>query len=211
MYHETEPMLGRSPTGKPGAAPVNVGSGSVRTMRLETPTARCNDGFFAFLFILQALVISIFALWKGIPALMKQVEQNGHTKQSQDYSMIFALATGLMAISVVFSSLWMKFLMSYAESMIRIALWMNVGIVLVFAFTTFVVNPFMALLFIGLAALNVWYVQIYRLYRLYSYVRIVVISMQFKIVLHLLRPTLKQPVQLFQQILVSSLLHLQWF
>ncbi|KAF4315573.1 hypothetical protein BBO99_00009286 [Phytophthora kernoviae] len=42
--------------------------------------------------------------------------------------------------------------------MIRVALWLNVGLVLVFAVTTFSVNIFAALTFLVLAAINVWYI-----------------------------------------------------
>ncbi|KAJ0399952.1 hypothetical protein ATCC90586_002143 [Pythium insidiosum] len=162
MYHaaETDPMLAgaRSPA-KPTA-----GSGSVRTMRLERPSPRCNDWFFALLFIVHVIVIAVFAGWKGVPAVVAHVKTHKNadntvtTEKQEDFTMIFSLAVALMGISVVVSALWMRFLMAYAASMIRIALWFNVGLVVVFAVTSFSVSPIMAIIFLGLAALNVCYI-----------------------------------------------------
>ncbi|GLD99649.1 hypothetical protein PINS_up008375 [Pythium insidiosum] len=163
MYHaaETDPMLAgaRSP-----AKPSSAGTGSVRTMRLERPSPRCNDWFFALLFIVHVIAIAVFAGWKGVPAVIAHVKTHKNadntvtTEKQADFTMVFSLAVALMGISVVVSALWMRFLMAYAASMIRIALWFNVGLVVVFAITSFSVSPLMAILFLGLAALNVCYI-----------------------------------------------------
>jgi hypothetical protein len=52
----------------------------------------------------------------------------------------------------------MKLLMAYAGSMIRIALWFNVGLTVVGALTAFAVSPLTACFFLLMAALNVWYI-----------------------------------------------------
>uniref|UniRef100_K3X0L3 Choline transporter-like protein n=1 Tax=Globisporangium ultimum (strain ATCC 200006 / CBS 805.95 / DAOM BR144) TaxID=431595 RepID=K3X0L3_GLOUD len=157
--HESEPMLGgaRSPAGGK-----DVGTGSVRSMRLEAPAPRCNDWIFAMLFIVHVVVIGVFAFWKGVPAAMNHAKQNTADatpeEESKDFKYVFALSAGLMGIAVLFSLLWMKFLMANASSMIRIALWFNVGLTIVSALTTFAVSPIMGCLLLLAAGINVWYI-----------------------------------------------------
>lgn len=158
---ETEPMLAgaRGPAG--GKNVDAVGTGSVRSMRLEAPSPHCNDGFFAVLFLVNVGVIAVFAFAKGVPTLMKNVNQNTDTDvtgQSKDFTHLFILSAALVGGAVLLSLAWMKFLMAYAESMIRIALWFNVGLTVVFALTTFAVSPIMACLMLLMAGLNVWYI-----------------------------------------------------
>lgn len=160
---ETEPMLAgaRSPSGGKhvDGGGGGAGTGSVRSMRLETPAPHCNDWFFAALFIVHVAVIAVFAFWKGVPAALEEAKKNGSgTEKSKDFTHIFALSAGLMGIAVVFSLLWMKFLMAHASSMIRIALWFNVGLTVVSALSTFAVSPIMGCLLLLMAGINVWYI-----------------------------------------------------
>lgn len=64
----------------------------------------------------------------------------------------------LCVIGTALSLAWMKLLMMYASSMITVALWLNVGMVLAFAVSTFSVNAWAALFLVGMAALNVCYI-----------------------------------------------------
>lgn len=158
---ETEPMLGgaRSPAG--GKHVDGVGTGSVRSMRLEAPAPRCNDGLFAVLFLVNVGAIAVFAFVKGVPALLESMKQTtgpSVSGEKQDLTHVFGLAAALVGVAVVLSLFWMKLLMAYAASMIRIALWFNVGLTVVFALTTFAVSPLMACLFLLMAGLNVWYI-----------------------------------------------------
>lgn len=155
---ETEPMLPANGGKHPDGAA--VGSGSVRSMRLEAPAPRCNDGIFAILFLVNVGAIGVFAFVKGVPALAKNLQPQPQPSPTndQDLSHVFVLAAALAGVAVALSLAWMKFLMAYAESMIRIALWFNVGLTVVFALTTFAVSPLMACLFLLMAGLNVWYI-----------------------------------------------------
>ncbi|TMW65203.1 hypothetical protein Poli38472_009370 [Pythium oligandrum] len=162
MYHavETDPMLPRSPVKPEGA-----GSGSVRAMRLEHPTRKCNDWFFAVLFVAHVITIAVFAFWKGIPAVIRHVKDMGDDADSTpdgDFSKVYMLGSILVAIAVGLSAFWMRFLMAYATYMIKVALWFNVGLLLVFAFTSFSVNPYVPFLFILLAVVNVCYIYYVR-------------------------------------------------
>jgi len=97
---------------------------------------------------------------------MENVKKNTSTSttggdvsnEPQDLTHVFILTAGLVGGAVALSLLWMKFLMAYAESMIRIALWFNVGLTVVFALTTFAVSPIMGCLLLLMAGLNVWYI-----------------------------------------------------
>jgi len=71
-------------------------------------------------------------------------------------TIVLAVSSGLVGISVVFSALWMKLLMVFAEHMIRFALWINVGMLFGFAIATLFVNPFMPFVFLFLALINIW-------------------------------------------------------
>ncbi|DAZ94821.1 TPA: hypothetical protein N0F65_012848 [Lagenidium giganteum] len=164
MYHEVgerEPMLGGGPALHGGNVDKQP-NGSVRSMRLETPAPKCNDMAFAIVFIVHVLVIAVFAFWKGVPTLAHQMNNpgsgTGPQPDTKAYNKIFGLSAGLMVIGLVLSGLWMKLLMAYAESMIRIALWLNAGMLLVFAVITFVANPIAACIFLLFAAINVCYI-----------------------------------------------------
>jgi hypothetical protein len=72
-------------------------------------------------------------------------------------TVVVGITSGLVGISVLFSALWMKLLMVFAEHMIRFALWMNVGMMFGFAIATFLVSPFMSLFLLLGATINIWY------------------------------------------------------
>jgi hypothetical protein len=167
MYHavsERDPMLGKMRGNHnldPSSSHGSSGSpSSIRSMRLDTPEAKCNDLLFGVFFLVHVVAIGVFAFWKGLPAAMTGLDQINHTNASKpkDFTMVFSMGSVLVGIGAVFSMLWMKFLMSYAESMIRIALWLNVGLTLTYAIVSFVVNPLISLLFFFFAAINVCYI-----------------------------------------------------
>lgn len=179
MYHavgETEPMLPggpRSPSAKMRQAGGGPGSPSAHSMRLDTPATKCNDWFFALLFVAHYIVIAVFAFWKGVPVLYKRVAAvladddsastpTGSDADDNDYGMVFAWGGALVATAALLSLFWMKFLMSYAAEMIRIALWLNVVVIIVFAGATFAANPLAAFVFLGMAAINVCYICLIR-------------------------------------------------
>lgn len=144
---ETDPML--SPSGGKARPPRDA----VQSLRLEAPAPKCNDAFFAALFLANTGIIGILAFWKGLPQLehMKQDSEQLPATTVGMIGLLCALGTGLALF-------WVRLLMTYASSMIRVALWLNVGMVLVFAVSTFTVNVFAALFFLFMAAINVWYI-----------------------------------------------------
>ncbi|KAL4086118.1 hypothetical protein PRIC1_014740 [Phytophthora ramorum] len=153
---ETDPMLMSPSGGKERRSPP---SSAVNSLRLEPPPAKCNDAFFAVFFLANVVILGILALWKGIPALQDDMSKNrSDGRIPRGHSVAWTMIGLLCAIGTVLSLAWIKLLMSYAESMIRVALWLNVGMVLVFAVTTFSVNPWAALVFLAMAAINVWYI-----------------------------------------------------
>lgn len=64
----------------------------------------------------------------------------------------------MSVVSIALALLWMRMLLSFAEDMIRVALWTNVGLLVVFGFTTMAVNPFLPFFCFAAAAINVWYI-----------------------------------------------------
>jgi hypothetical protein len=166
---ESDPMLGavhNSPVADPEKPGSTAGSGSIRTMRLEAPTRRCNDVLFAILFIANVLTVAVFAFWKGIPAVVKHakamLDDDGNDiagpEEDGDYTKVFALSAALVAISIAVSAFWMRFLMAYATSLIRLALWLNVVVIVVFAIISFSVQPIMSGIMLVGAGLNVWFI-----------------------------------------------------
>ncbi|RLN61288.1 hypothetical protein BBJ28_00011109 [Nothophytophthora sp. Chile5] len=145
-----------SPSGGKGSRSPN---GAVHSLRLEPPAPKCNDAAFAVVFVVHVAVVAVLAFWKGLPALRAQLDKHkSENEPPQDFSMALTLVGILTATGVALSLAWMQFLMAYASSMIRIALWLNVAMVLVFAISTFAVNPIAGLVFLFLVAINVWYI-----------------------------------------------------
>lgn len=154
---ERDPMLGKSPNSGAAAA--------VHSLRLQPPTPKCNDAFFALLFGAHLAVIALLAFWKGVPAVQKSIHDHQATNDpdaSASLRPALAMAAILAAGAAVLALLWLRVLLAYAESMIRIALWANVGFTVVFALTTFAASPFAAVLFLALAAINVCYIYAVR-------------------------------------------------
>ncbi|ETN11051.1 hypothetical protein PPTG_10057 [Phytophthora nicotianae INRA-310] len=153
---ETDPMLLSPSGGKERRSPP---SSAVSSMRLEAPTAKCNDAFFAVVFLANVLILGILAFWKGVPALKEDMGRNrSDGRIPQGHSVAWTMIGLLCVVGTVLSLAWIKLLMSYASSMIRVALWLNVGMVLAFAVSTFSVNVWAALFFLFMAAINVWYI-----------------------------------------------------
>lgn len=125
-------------------------------MTAVTLPSRCNDLWAAILFLAQVIVIGFFAVWKGLPAVLDQMENSQHGHKNYDFQNFFILLLGIFGLTVALSGFWMKLLMSYAESMIRVTLWCNVGLVIVFGLGTFPVSPVSSLIFLMLAAVNIW-------------------------------------------------------
>jgi hypothetical protein len=153
---ETDPMLASPSGGKERRSPP---SSAVHSLRLEAPAPKCHDAFFAVLFLGNVVILSMLAFWKGIPALKEDMGKNrSDGRMPQGHSVAWTMIAVLCAVGTALSLAWIKLLMTYAASMIRVALWLNVGMVLVFAVTTFSVNVWAALVFLVLAAINVWYI-----------------------------------------------------
>ncbi|GMF30287.1 unnamed protein product [Phytophthora lilii] len=152
---ETDPMLTPS-GGKPRRSPP---SSAVNSLRLEPPPAQCHDAFFAVLFLGNVAILGVLAWWKGLPALKEDMGRNrSDGRVPQGHAVAWSLVALLCALGTALALLWMKLLMTYAASMIRVALWLNVALVLGFAVATFSVNAWAALAFLAMAAINVWYV-----------------------------------------------------
>ncbi|KAI9912297.1 hypothetical protein PsorP6_009821 [Peronosclerospora sorghi] len=151
---ELEPMLASPSGGKP---PRSHPLDASKSLRPEPSTAKCNDAFFAVVFLTNVVILSIIAFWKGIPSLKEDTESHdgpvaaGHT-------MAWTLIALLCILATVLSLAWIKLLMTFAASMIRVALWLNVGMILGFAVTTLSVNVWAALMFLALGAVNVCYI-----------------------------------------------------
>ncbi|KAF0696647.1 Aste57867_12628 [Aphanomyces stellatus] len=157
QYEQHEPMLGKQqqhprthhPTG--AAAPV-------QSMRLEAPAPKCNDAFFAFLFVAHLIAIAFFAFTQGLDYL-KQFEKDHPTPAAhKSLTVMLGVSGGLIGFSALFSAIWIQVLMACAENMIRFALWMNVGMMFGFAIMSMFVNPFMGIFFLLGAAINICYI-----------------------------------------------------
>uniref|UniRef100_M4BM23 Choline transporter-like protein n=1 Tax=Hyaloperonospora arabidopsidis (strain Emoy2) TaxID=559515 RepID=M4BM23_HYAAE len=153
---ESDPMLLSPSSGK---ARRTLPSIAVNTQRLEVRAATCNDSVFACLFLSNVVVLGVLAFYKGVPVLREDLNKNGADDHvSQRHIETWSMIGLLCVLGIGLSLAWIKLLMTYAESMIRVALWLNVAMVLVFALSMFTVNLWAALLFLLLAAMNVWYI-----------------------------------------------------
>ncbi|KAF1778103.1 Choline transporter-like [Phytophthora cactorum] len=153
---ESDPMLMSPSGGKERRSPP---SSAVNSLRLESPASKCNDAFFAVMFLSNVLILGILAFWKGLPALKEDMGRNrSDGRIPQGHSVAWTMIGLLCVVGTVLSLAWIKLLMTYASSMIRVALWLNVGMVLAFAVSTFSVNVWAALFFLVMAAINVWYI-----------------------------------------------------
>ncbi|CAI5721217.1 hypothetical protein KXD40_004730 [Peronospora effusa] len=153
---ESDPMLVSPRDGKnhPSNAAVN-------TLRLEAPAPKCNDGLFAFIFLLNVTIVGTLAIWKGVPALKEDMgKSRSDGRVPQGHSIAWTMIGLLCLIGLALSCTWMKLLMTYASSMIRVALWLNVAMVVIFAISTLSVNIWAALVFFFFAAINVCYIYL---------------------------------------------------
>lgn len=132
---------------------------NVQSMRLDQPSEPVwNDKGFAAFFLANAIAILYLAVTKGIPAAKSFVPSHEDIPLMSNYSHVLLLL-GVISIGAFgVAMLWIHILLSFAENMIRIALWMNVGLLVASAFTTMVVNPFAPFIFLIMAAINVWYI-----------------------------------------------------
>ncbi|TDH69170.1 hypothetical protein CCR75_005874 [Bremia lactucae] len=152
---ETEPMLMSPSADKTHRLSP---SSAITPRRLEASSAKCNDAFFAVVFVANVVILSLVAIWKGVPAIQKEFSHDENDDQFQGNSATLTMIGLLCAVGTVLSLAWIKLLMTYAASMIRVALWLNVGMVVSFAVSTFAVNIWAALFLLFLAALNVCYI-----------------------------------------------------
>ncbi|KAL7687606.1 putative choline transporter [Plasmopara halstedii] len=153
---ETEPMLMSSSGGK---GPLPPSSRAISSLRPESSTIKCNDAFFAVMFLANVIILSILAFFKGLLTLTEEMDKNrSDGRIPNGHSVALTMIALLCVIGTALSLAWVKLLTTYASSMITIALWLNVGMVLAFAVSTFSVNVWAALFLAGLAALNVCYI-----------------------------------------------------
>ncbi|RHY11007.1 hypothetical protein DYB25_004772 [Aphanomyces astaci] len=151
-------MLGKPEPAPPG----NHRHGSpppVHSMRLEKPAPKCNDAFFAILFVGHLVAIAYFAFTSGLDYLKHFESEHPSQAAHKSFTMVLGVSGGLIGFAVVFSALWIQVLMACAENMIRFALWMNVGMMFGFAIMSMFVNPFMGLFFLLGAAINICYIN----------------------------------------------------
>lgn len=156
---ERDPML--SPSGGKGG-----GGSAVHSLRLQPPAPKCNDLVFAVLFAVNVAVIAVLAVVKGVPAVQKSLHDHlppsptgtDTTAERPSLSPALVTATLLAAGAGALALVWLRVLLAYAASMIRIALWTNVAFTVVFALATFAASPLAAVLFLVMAAINVWYI-----------------------------------------------------
>lgn len=164
MYHQDldaskEPMLGNYQTasfGKStgGGAPSVGESMSLEPMRLEPAVPECKDKWFALAFIIQFLVMVSFALSKG-----KDVESHDVSSNQPSFAHLSIFCGIMSVIAIVFATVWMQTLLSFADRMIRIALWMNVGFMIVAGITSAAMSPFVTLFFFLGVLINIWYIR----------------------------------------------------
>ncbi|KDO26321.1 hypothetical protein SPRG_08394 [Saprolegnia parasitica CBS 223.65] len=147
---QQEPMLAGDKRGGP--------AGPVQSMRRETATAKCNDGIFALLFIGHLVAIAYFAFTKGLDFINQYEKDHPAPEAQKGLGVVLGVSGGLIGVSVLFSAIWMKLLMAFAEHMIKFALWTNVGLLFGFAVVTLFVNPIMPFIFLFLAAINICYI-----------------------------------------------------
>lgn len=137
--------------------------GSYESLRLEPETRpKCNDAFFAWLFLGQLVVLVIFGVWKG-PHLLHNFNSavngdDGGDDHKISYAKIFALMAGLIGTGIAVATIWINVLLAFAEHMIRAALWMNVGFMVGMGISSALVNPFMPFVFAIFALINVCYI-----------------------------------------------------
>ncbi|OQR94929.1 hypothetical protein ACHHYP_00801 [Achlya hypogyna] len=147
---QAEPML---PGNKRGG-----NSGPMQSMRPESSAPKCNDGIFALLFVGHLVAIAYLAFTKGLDFIRDYEKDHPSHEAQQGLGVVFGVSGGLIGISVIFSALWMKLLMVFAEHMIKFALWMNVGMLFGFAVATLFVNPIMPFFFLFLGCINICYI-----------------------------------------------------
>ncbi|CAI5720887.1 unnamed protein product [Hyaloperonospora brassicae] len=160
VRNESDPMLA-SPTsgGKEQRATPN--SVAVHTQRLDARAPQCNDGVFAALFLINVGLVAVVALSKGVPVLLEDMDHNQETAPNEEApraTAAWSMIGLLCVLGLGLSAAWLKVLLTYAESMIRVALWLNVATVLLVALSLVSVHLWAALVCVALAAINVWYI-----------------------------------------------------
>lgn len=140
---------------------VNVDGAGVRSLRPQPPTPAYNDRLFTILFGLHLVGVVVLSFWKGIPTISAEIHkhQDSADLESNDSLGISLGAIALLAVGAgVLAFVWLRLLLAYAESMIRIALWGNVVLTVVFAIAAFAASPGASILFFIFAAFSVCYI-----------------------------------------------------